>query len=253
MGPTPSFSSPDLTNRLPDPIYISIIIDDIGNNHRRGRWAIDLPAELTIAVIPDTTHAVPLATYANQSGKEVIIHMPMENLHHRPLGSIALTSALSRQEFRDMFDDALNRVPFAIGVNNHMGSALTQQPQAMSWLMESVRQHKLFFIDSRTTHKTVARGIAEQQNVLSASRDVFLDNERTLYSIDEQFRQLLKIAERRKTAIAIGHPYESTLRYLEQAIPLLAEENVQVIPVSRMLKIRRAQQQVASSHPTGAD
>ena len=127
-----------------------------------------------------------------------------------------------------------------------MGSALTQEPQAMMWLMRAVKRHKLFFIDSRTTHKTVALEIALQENIRTASRDVFLDNDRSPYGIDKEFRRLLTVAKRRKTAIAIGHPYPATLLYLEHAIPMLKREGVRLISVSEILKLRLAERQLTS-------
>jgi polysaccharide deacetylase 2 family uncharacterized protein YibQ len=225
---------------------IAIIIDDIGHNRIRGKRAIELPANLTYAVIPDTQHGMTLARYAHNSGKEVMVHLPMENTNNQPMGKLALTSELNEQGFDEIFDLAVQKVPFASGINNHMGSALTQQPQAMAWLMNSVKRHKLYFVDSRTTSKTVASDIAQQRNIMTASRDVFLDNERTTFSIDQQFRRLLRLAKRNQTAIAIGHPYPATLDYLEQVLPLLERENIEIVAVSDMLKLRLAKQQVAA-------
>lgn len=242
LGSTPSKSAP-----IEDAAFVAIIIDDIGYNRARGEAVINLPANLTYAVIPGAEHATQLARMANHQGKEVMLHLPMENLRDRPLGDIALTRSLNRQEFRRVIETALDQVPFATGINNHMGSALTQEPLAMHWLMQSVKQHRLYFIDSRTTHQTVASEIATQQNVLSASRDIFLDNERNLFSIDRQFRKLLHLARQKKTAIAIGHPYPATIEYLAYAIPLLADENIRVIAVSDMLKMRLAESQVAAN------
>jgi polysaccharide deacetylase 2 family uncharacterized protein YibQ len=238
LAPPPSFSA--------DHTFIAIIIDDIGNNRRAGERAIDIQAHLTFAVIPETKHAVRLASYAHTAGKEVMVHLPMANTMNQPLGKLALTSGLSEQDVGMVLDQAVRLVPFATGINNHMGSALTQEPQAMAWLMRSLKRHKLFFVDSRTTHKSVASEIAVQENIRTASRDVFLDNDRSLYGIDKEFRRLLALAKRRKTALAIGHPYPSTLQYLEHAIPMLQQEGIQLISVSEMLKLRLAERQLAS-------
>ena len=239
LAPPPSFSA--------DHTYIAIIIDDIGHNRRAGERAIDIQAHLTFAVIPETTHAIRLASYAHTAGKEVMVHLPMENTMNQPLGDLALTSGLSEKDVGMVLDRAVRLVPFATGINNHMGSALTQEPQAMAWLMRSVKRHKLFFVDSRTTHKSVASEIALQENIRTASRDVFLDNDRSLYGIDKEFRRLMAVAKQRKTAIAIGHPYPSTLQYLEHAIPMLQDEGIRLISVSEMLKLRLAARQLASS------
>ena len=238
LAPPPSFSA--------NHSYIAIIIDDIGHNQRAGERAIDIQAHLTFAVIPETQHAARLASYAHNAGKEVMVHLPMANTMNQPLGGLALTNDLSEQDIAEVLNQAVRLVPFAAGINNHMGSALTQEPQAMIWLMRAVKRHKLFFIDSRTTHKTVALEIALQENIRTASRDVFLDNDRSPYGIDKEFRRLLTVAKRRKTAIAIGHPYPATLQYLEHAIPMLKREGVRLISVSEILKLRLAERQLAS-------
>lgn len=244
LTPTPSRSDPQ-------PI-ISIIIDDIGHHRSRGFRAINLPARLTYAVIPDATHATSLAEYAFDLGKEVIVHLPMENTSERPIEKLALTRDLSEQDVFDVFEAAIKQVPYARGVNNHMGSALTQEPQAMIWLMRAVKKHRLFFIDSRTTHKTVAGMVARELSVLTESRDVFLDNKRTTYDIDQQFRLLLSIARSKQTAIAIGHPHRETLAYLEHALPILKAEGIRIVPVSQVIGLRLAQRQLAS-YTAGSD
>lgn len=232
-------------------IHIAIIIDDIGHNHSRGQQAIDLPASLTYAVIPKTAHGQELARYAHSAGKEVMVHMPMANMQDEPLGELALTSNLSEPEISEIFDRAVNLVPFAIGMNNHMGSSLTQQPQAMAWLMRAVKKHKLYFVDSRTTHLSVASEIAQHENLMTAQRDVFLDNDRSAFGIDQQFQRLMQLAKARKSAIAIGHPYPVTLEYLRHAIPMLEQQGIRIIPVSELMKLRLAQRQLAATQTTG--
>ena len=242
------FAPPGFADSFDKPVsYISIILDDIGHSSVSGRRAIDLPANLTYAIIPYAAHAPGLSGYANDAGKEVMLHMPMEHLGNFPLGGIALTSFQTRDDFVSNFQRAMERVPHASGVNNHMGSALTQQLESMSLLMSLVKQRDLYFVDSKTTPNSVASEVARTKNVRSASRDVFLDNEQTLYAIDRQFRYLIRKARRKETAIAIGHPYQATLDYLEYVLPMLEAENIRVIPVSEMLKLRQARQQVATT------
>ena len=236
-----------------EPVYISIIIDDIGHSPSAGKRAINLPADLTYAVIPDAIHATQLARYAHESGKEVMLHMPMENVHRRPMGSLALTSGLTTDQFVSNFTNAVERVPFAIGINNHMGSALTQEPGAMQLFMSLVRQHQLYFVDSRTTPMTVASDMAQRQDIRTASRDVFLDNERNLFAIDQQFRKLIRKARQKGSAIGIGHPYGVTLEYLERALPMMQAENVQIIPVSDMLMRRNTLRQLAAKSSDSAE
>ncbi|MFP6806265.1 MAG: divergent polysaccharide deacetylase family protein [Pseudomonadales bacterium] len=214
--------------------YIAIIIDDLGHNYARGLQAAKLPASLTYAILPYSTHARRLANHIHASGKEVIVHLPMENLGNKPIGPGGLTKSLNRRDFGFAILDAVARVPHAKGINNHMGSALTQQRIPMEWLMDEIKALDFFFVDSRTTSLTIASEVARDKHLLCTSRDVFLDNNPSMYEIDKQFRRLITLAKQRGTAVAIGHPHPDTLAYLELAIPKLAAEGIEIIPASNL-------------------
>tara|TARA_R110002049_G_scaffold80302_2_gene204269 strand:- start:23 stop:910 length:888 start_codon:yes stop_codon:yes gene_type:complete len=212
-----------------------IIIDDMGNNLRRGLSALELPGRLTYAVIPFTPFATTLADAAVAGGKEVMLHAPMSTVEDMPLERGALTSNLSREVFRQALRDALSSLPQARGLNNHMGSELTQQRRQMAWLMQELRTHDLYFVDSRTSDKTVAATVAAEFNVPHLSRQVFLDNERTLEAIDARFREVLALIDETGFAVAIGHPYPETIAYLRAALPLLAQTGIELAYVSDMV------------------
>lgn len=226
---------------------IAIIMDDLGHNSKVGARAIALPGPVTLSVLPYTRHSRSLAEAASREGKEVMLHLPMANMANLPIGPGGLDASLSRQDFLERLASAVARVPHARGINNHMGSYLTQQPLEMNWLMTELSRRQLFFVDSRTTPDTVAATIARQRNILSSSRDVFLDNTKTFYEIDRAFRQLISIARKNGTAIAIAHPHEVTLQYLEIALPLLEREGIAMLPVSRLLALRQSLRLAKSS------
>jgi polysaccharide deacetylase 2 family uncharacterized protein YibQ len=233
-----------------DAAYIAVIVDDMGNNLARGERAIRLPGQLTYAILPYTRYGKSLARKAWFSGKEVMVHMPMANLSGAPLGRGALTPALSRPQFAELFELAMEQVPHASGVNNHMGSYLTQQPMEMAWLMDEISRRRLFFVDSRTTPKTVALAVAHRKNVFSSRRDVFLDNELSFFEIDRAFQRLLKIARRNGTAIAIAHPHDVTLDYLEMVIPQLDLLGVHIIPASNLIALQQIVSFQYAARPT---
>lgn len=237
--------------------YVAIIIDDMGYHYRRGMRAIQLPLPVTISVIPHTRHSRKLAVSANRQGKEVMVHLPMANMANLPTGPGGLDASLSRQAFRKRLADAVADVPHARGINNHMGSYLTQQRREMSWLMKDLFEQQLFFVDSRTTPNTIASAIADQNRLLSSSRDVFLDNTKSWYEIDRAFRKLIATAKTRGTAIAIAHPHDITLHYLELALPMLAEEGITVLPASTLITLqqmqRLAENEIRNSERTASD
>lgn len=218
---------------------IAIIIDDLGYNRARGEAIINLPGAITCAVIPQTPHAPYLARQAKKIGKEVILHMPMETEGYDTLDKGGLRDDMPQEEFLRTVNDAIQRIPEATGLNNHMGGALTANETAMTWLMDALVEHQLFFVDSRTTAQSVARKVAQRQGLAHAGRDIFLDNERDLNSMNEQFNRALGIARRRGHAIIIGHPYPETIEYLQNVLPLLATAGIELVPVSQLLNRRQ--------------
>lgn len=233
--PSPVLETPMVTPERPS---IALIIDDIGYNAALGEQAIALPGAVTYAVLPHTPHGEELAEFANQQGKEVMLHAPMSNLANMPLGPGALTAELSKEVFLATLNDDIDAIPHLRGVNNHMGSALTEMALPMQWVMEVLKARDLYFVDSYTTAKSVAGKIAKEQEIPTATRNVFLDNVQSHDDIDREFKKLLKLAREKGTAVGIGHPYKETLIYLEQALPLLEEEGIELITASQMIQLQ---------------
>jgi polysaccharide deacetylase 2 family uncharacterized protein YibQ len=211
-----------------------LIIDDIGHQLTNGRAAVDLPGKLNIAILPYTPHGKSLAERAHRLGKEVLLHAPMSSLGDQPLGRGGLTPELSEAEFRNMLREDLGQVPHARGINNHMGSDLTRRHQQMGWLMGELQQQQLYFVDSRTSHETVAAATAGEYGVPHLSRQVFLDNDRDAEAIENRFREALELVNTTGSAVAIGHPYPETIRYLQEALPQLASQGIRLAYASEL-------------------
>ena len=215
---------------------IAIIIDDLGHDLEQGRRAIGLPAAVTCAFLPGAPYSISLAESAFGRGKEIMLHLPMDSVDDRPLGPDGLTVGMTREQFMASLYRDLDAIPHIRGVNNHMGSLLTQLPDDMSWLMRELRRRGLYFIDSRTTRATVAQRIAQSFGLATERRNLFLDNIPTKAAIDRQFDKLLRMARRRGRVIAIGHPYPETMAVLEGRLSRLgAETDIEVVSVSDLL------------------
>lgn len=222
------------------PPRIAIIIDDLGYRLDAGQRSIDLPGPISLAVLPGTPRARALAVQAHESGKEVLLHLPLQaapnDIIHDPLG---LHLDMNRQEFGDTFERALTSVPFAIGVNSHRGSMLTRHPGHMQWLMDEIQaRDDLFFIDSYTTHESVALQIAREVGIDARKRDVFLDPDRDPETVVREFERMKRLAQKHGSIIAIGHPYAATLDLLERELPKLAAEGYQLVTISELMKPR---------------
>ncbi|MEL7186001.1 MAG: divergent polysaccharide deacetylase family protein [Pseudomonadota bacterium] len=216
---------------------IAIIIDDIGYRFDAGRRAIALPGPVAYAVIPGAPRAQSLARLANNHGKDVLLHLPLQarpdNAENEPAG---IHLDMSRVQFQKSFETALASVPHVVGVNNHRGSLLTRHPGHMRWLMEEIRaRDNLFFIDSYTTHESVALQLAREVGVSARKRDVFLDPDRDPATVAREFERMKKLADQRGAVVAIGHPYPATLALLEEALPRLEAEGYRLVSVSELL------------------
>lgn len=235
---------------LSQPVFaqgrLAIIIDDIGYNLALGKRTADLQGDFTLAVLPFTPHGIELAQRAHERGKEIMLHAPMSNRHNYPLGRGGLLSGMQRAEFLTVLSQNLANIPHIQGVNNHMGSQLTEQAEPMRWLMEELKLRGLYFVDSRTSAQTQALMMAEKIHLPSRKRDVFLDDERTRSNIKYQLLRALKLAQQQGSAIAIGHPYPETLAELEQLQPLLNQYQVQLVKISQLLISSRKQQPLRS-------
>jgi polysaccharide deacetylase 2 family uncharacterized protein YibQ len=215
---------------------IAIIIDDIGYNYIQGLKAIALPGAITYAIIPHSPKADFFAAEARKNQKEIMLHAPMSNVHNIPLGENGLSETMNETHFKQALNLSLDSLPDVSGVNNHMGSLLTQKALPMEWVMQALKQRQLYFIDSRTTSNSVAWSIAQNFNIPSLKRDIFLDNTPTIEAIDKQFKQLTALAKRRGYAVAIAHPYPETIRYLQQQLPILAQQNISLVSASELVQ-----------------
>jgi len=248
LWPALIFAAPSSSTAYPHEsaqAVISIIIDDLGINRELGERALHLPGQVTYAFLPRSPYGRDLALRAHMLEREGILHLPMQAIDDRPIDKGALMQRQSRVEFLATLRDDLKRIPYIRGVNNHMGSLLTQKPEQMRWLMEELARHKdLFFVDSRTTPLTVAYRQAIDEGLPSLRRNIFLDNDTDIDAINRQFIKLLAIARLRGSAVAIGHPYPETLSYLENMLPALPLLGIRLLPASQLIehKLLMAQQ-----------
>jgi polysaccharide deacetylase 2 family uncharacterized protein YibQ len=219
-----------------NPARLAIVIDDLGNSLHAGLTAIALPADVTFAVMPHRKHSKRLAERAGRLGKDVILHAPMSTVNGLNLGAGALNESLGEIEFKTKLAFAIESIPYAKGINNHMGSQLTTNSVAMAWVMDVLKEKQFFFLDSRTSAKSVGFSTAQTMGLPSASRDIFLDNEMDIEHIHIQFKKAIAVAEKYGSAIAIGHPYKSTLTYLQHILPQVEGTHLKVVRISELLE-----------------
>lgn len=222
----------------PAPPTIAIIIDDMGHNLYEGERLIALEPPITLAFLPYRRHTTRLAKLAHRRGKEIMLHAPMANTHNFGLGPGGLNTGMDRTSMTTTLRRALRSIPHVKGVNNHMGSLLTQQFKAMDWVMSELNRYPVYFVDSRTIASSVAGDVAEAYRIPTLTRDVFLDHEQTEEYVDQQFKRLIRKARENGSAIGIGHPHKVTVDYLEKHLPLLDEQGIAVATISAVWAMR---------------
>lgn len=210
---------------LTDAPAIAIIVDDLGYRPAEDHAALTLPGPVAYGILPFTPHGRELAAAVHASGREVLLHLPMEaESDNHLLGPGALYVSMSRPAFGEAVQRALGELPHLVGVNNHMGSRLTRDEERMRWLMEELGLHgSLVYVDSRTTALTVARKAARVAQVPYLARDVFLDNQRDADYIHAQLDALVSRARERGYGIGIAHPHPETTAVLRQRLAALGD------------------------------
>lgn len=212
---------------------IVVIIDDMGMDHKRSEKILQLPAPLTLAFLPYAPHVAEMAARAHDQGHELMVHMPMEPLNpDLDTGPMTLRTGQDEAEFQEVLQETLGAFDHYVGINNHMGSRLTQDEAAMTRLMKALKARGLLFVDSRTIANSVAAHIAAEQGVPYASRDVFLDHDPSIEGVKKALRHVERIARTHGLAIAIGHPKDNTITGLTAWLPTLEAKGFVIIPIS---------------------
>lgn len=216
---------------------VAIIIDDVGHNHPAAKPFIEMDHPVALSILPNRPFSKELASEAFQKGKTILLHLPMQPTGYPEVdpGQGAILLSYTEDEIRKILEQDVADLPGIAGINNHMGSLATTDPRVMGDVLKFASEKGLFFVDSRTTPKSVALKLARQMNVPSAERNVFLDNERTPSAIDARTDELLDLADERGWAIGIGHPNMETARALERMARKASERNIQWISLESLI------------------
>ncbi len=230
---------PDVQVKEADKIYsgrIAIIIDDVGRDDKIFRKFTELGIPVTFSILPRERYTKYIAGEARKLNYEIMLHLPMEphGTWSSP-GSNAIMSAMSPDQMLRQLSEDLDAVPHASGVNNHMGSLLTEDGVAMGVLLEEIHKRGLFFIDSRTSPRTVAYIIAKELGVKSEDRDVFLDNKSDIAYIKGQIDTAIRIAKKKGVATVIGHAKLETAAAIREKLPDFEREGIELVTISKVL------------------
>lgn len=191
---------------IPGKKSIVFIIDDLGYS-KNYRDLLNIGIPFTFAIIPhlrySKTAAHEISLFPQHS---IIIHAPLQtyaNEKHRDNNIIYVDD--DSMEIREKINSYLINVPFAVGLNNHMGSYATADMDFMDRFMREYSKTGLIFIDSITIQNSKAYKTAKKYGIKSFYRDVFLDNKDNLNYITNIFDSTIKYSNEKESLIIIGH------------------------------------------------
>ncbi len=233
---------------LPDEAYIVFIIDDFGPAWKQEivRGFIDFPADITLSIIPGNRNSRAVAESAHDAGKELFVHLPMEPSERIALNERDMVWVKSDPaELRKVVERALIDVPYAVGINNHMGSKATANFHLMKAFATELKRRRLFFIDSRTSEHSEALRAMQEAGVEALGRDVFLDVDGDSATVAARIAETARIARKRGWAVAIGHVKQATLAAMSAALPELERQGFRLISGGEL--IRKLAGQISAS------
>jgi polysaccharide deacetylase 2 family uncharacterized protein YibQ len=232
---------------VPRLLQAAIVIDDMGRDLDAAHKLLALDYPLTFSVLPHLQYSQTTAQDVHRSGREVMLHLPMEpepRAHTSP-GEGAILVGMNEAEVRRVILSDLATVPYVAGVNNHMGSRATQDSALMADVMKILEGQRLYFIDSRTTAASKAWAAAEHQNLPAFYRSVFLDDTETVPYTLGQLRTFRHKVEQEGVALAIGHPHATTIAALAKFLPELESADIELVAPSQIVR----EPEIARLHP----
>jgi len=215
---------------------VAIIIDDMGYSLKAINDICSLKKPLTVSILPYSPLAKETARIAYQNKLEVMLHLPLESVNNREGNNIEgiIHSRMSKEEIIKTVEAGLDQVPYVAGVNNHMGSRITANKILMSIILEPFKERNLYFVDSRTTSRSIAYKVAQTMGIPSVYRHVFLDGENNEDYIKGKMIELFRLAQKKGKAVGICHPTEKTMRVLKKNFHLLEKYNLEPVFASQL-------------------
>lgn len=203
------------------------VIDDAGMNAEYTKRYASLPFPLTIAVLPKLLHSKDCAYIVRSSGKELILHQPMQSLNHNlDPGPGKISVDMNFSQISSIINENLAEIgPGVKGLNNHEGSEVTEDVLRIGAVLDVCLENKIYFLDSRTTANTKAPQAAlERDMTIFEKSGPYIDNIVSREAMLKEIYKSLEAANKNGSAIVIAHVDKSAEilpKLLEQMYPYL--------------------------------
>ena len=215
---------------------IAFIIDDIGYDVSIASSFMKLEIPVCLSVLPNAPHSREIAAKTVAEGVELMLHLPMEPKGYPDVnpGKGALMTSMDRDTIHSIVKKYILKFPGLKGVNHHMGSLFSEDYKKMQYVIDEIKRYNLYYIDSRTTNRTVAFKVAKASGVPAAEKSWFIDNDLSEEALKYQMDRLLGVARYSGSAIGIGHPHRETINILKKYTRQL-KKKYKVVPVSELV------------------
>lgn len=202
-----SFGANEVLTGAKEKGQLAIIIDDFGSSREGVLEMMAIEEHLTFAIMPFMERTKQDMASAKAKSHEIIVHLAMEPISGKRswLGPSPIMCGMSPDEIRSIVEKAVEDIPFAIGANIHMGSRASCEEVIMEAVLSVMKEKEMYFVDSRTGKKPVAKSIAEEIGVRCLENNIFLDGQKSKEHIKKQLEKAAKKAKSKGSCIAIGH------------------------------------------------
>ena len=216
---------------------LAVIVDDCGYDMSSVRTLLNTGLPLNFAVLPYKPYSSDVLEMIKSDGRVAMLHLPMEPVDRSAMseGSSTICTDMSKDKILELTRKAINSLPGVSGVNNHQGSKATADSATMTTVLQELRNQDLFFVDSRTSSKSVARDKAVAMGVPTARNDIFLDNSSDVQAIRKQIYKAMDIAEKNGSAIAICHARPNTAEAWSMYAEEIKNTGIELVPITDLL------------------
>ena len=222
---------------------LAIIIDDFGSqNDKLFDDFCNLNPNINFSILPDLNLSREIMIKAAETGHETMIHIPMEPISYpkNNPGPNAIYVHLSDKEIRKRMERFIKQFPLCVGANNHMGSLTTTDEEIMKVVLEVLKKHDLYFIDSRTTQSSIAYDVAKNMMVPTFKSNLFLDTpDMSNKTLNSKIKQLQSLSKNRDKLLVITHcATRESYNYLKKFLKMIQKTDFELVPVSKLFETK---------------
>jgi polysaccharide deacetylase 2 family uncharacterized protein YibQ len=193
---------------------------------------------LTIGLVPAKAKSDWTAKIAKNYHKEIVIELPMEPLV--PLAAAYKVPMImvnhAAPQIDAFIEAAAKSLPDFSGFSNLYGSRFLEDTRVTTIMLEDVKQHHAYFVDTRSTDKSVAPALALQTGVPCATVDFRIGKKTGERGIDSLVTSYIQYAQKMGTALVSSSPTPALIKVLKKRKDAFGHSGIELVYVSELAK-----------------